>query len=124
MNSWSAALDMHGIVTREEYEDADDLGLVTVPLKLKFGMNLCTKLWFRVKDRPSSSHLGSRTTSGDADDSGESSPPTSMITSSVAPLPAGADMALSGTANSSDGAIIVLAWAKSSWADGLRDEAA
>ena len=62
-------------------------------------------------------------TSGDADDSSESSPPTSMTTLSVAPLPAGADMALSGTA-SSDGAMIVLAWAKTSWADGLRDEAA
>jgi len=33
---------------------------------------------------------------GDADDSGESSPPTSMSTMSLAPLSAGADMALSG----------------------------
>jgi hypothetical protein len=50
---------------------------------------------------------------------------------SVAPLPAGADTALSGAASSdravvvrceatcSDGAIIVLAWAKTSWADGM-----
>ena len=45
-------------------------------------------------------------TSGDADENGESSPPTSMTTSSVAPLPAGADMALSGAA-SSDGAEVV-----------------
>ena len=55
---------------------------------------------------------------------------------SVAPLSAGVDMALSGAASSdgaevarceatcSDGAMIVLAWAKKSWADGLRDEAA
>jgi hypothetical protein len=36
-------------VTREEdEEDDDDLSLVTVPLKLKFGMNLCTRLWFKV----------------------------------------------------------------------------
>jgi len=59
------------------------------------------------------------------------SPPTSMSTMSVALLPAGADMALSGAASSdgaevvrseatgSDGAMIVLAWAKTSWADGL-----
>ena len=47
MFAWSAALDRHGIVTREEDENDDDLGLVTVPLKLKFGMNLCTKLWFK-----------------------------------------------------------------------------
>ena len=75
-------------------------------------------------------------TSGDADDSGELSPPTSMATMSVAPLSAGVDMALSGVACSdsaevarseatcSDGAMIVLSWAKTSWADGLRDEAA
>jgi hypothetical protein len=31
-------------VTREEDEGDDDLGLVTVPLKLKFGMNLCIRL--------------------------------------------------------------------------------
>ena len=60
-------------MTREEDEDDDDLGLVTVPLKLKLGMNLCTKLLFKAWDRPRSSHRGSRTTSGDADDSGESS---------------------------------------------------
>ena len=59
-----------------------------------------------------------------------------MATSPVAPLPAGADMALSGAASSdgaevvrceatgSDGAMIVLALDKTSWADGLRDEAA
>jgi hypothetical protein len=41
-------LDRHGIVTREEDEDDDDRGLVTVPLKLKFGMNLCARLWFKV----------------------------------------------------------------------------
>ena len=35
-------------MTREEDKDDDDLGPVTVPLKLKVGMNLCTKLWFRV----------------------------------------------------------------------------
>jgi len=35
-------------VTREEDENDDDLGLVTVPLKLKFGMNLSTRLWFKV----------------------------------------------------------------------------
>ena len=75
-------------------------------------------------------------TSGDADDSGESSPPTSISTMSVSPLSAGVDMALSGAASSdgaevarceatcSDGAMVVLAWAKTSWADGLRDEAA
>ena len=34
--------------------------------------------------------------SGDADDSGESSPSTSMATLLVASLPAGADMVLSG----------------------------
>jgi hypothetical protein len=74
--------------------------------------------------------------SGDADDSGESSTPTSVSTMSVAPLLAGAGMAHSGAASSdgpvvvrceaicSDGAIIVLAWAKTSWAGGLRDEAA
>ena len=39
-------------------------------------------------------------TSGDADDSGESSPPTSMSTMSVAPLSAGVDKALSGAASS------------------------
>jgi hypothetical protein len=55
---------------------------------------------------------------------------------SVASLPAGVNMAHSGAASSdggevvrcaatgSDGAMIVLAWAKTSWADGLRDEAA
>ena len=85
-------------MTREEDEDDDDLGLVTVPLKLKLGMNLCTKLLFKAWDRPRSSHRGSRMTSGDADDSGESSPPTSMATMSVAPLSAGVDMALSGAA--------------------------
>ncbi len=81
-------------------------------------------------------HRGRRTTSGDADDSGESSPPTSVSTMSVAPLPVGAGMALSGAASSdgavvvrcdatcSDGAMIVLAWAKTSSSDGLRDEAA
>ena len=73
-------------MTREEGEDDDDLGLVTVPLKLKLGMNLCTKLLFTAWDRPRSSHRGSRMTYGDADDSGESSPPTSMSTMSVAPL--------------------------------------
>jgi hypothetical protein len=93
-------------VTREEDEDDDDLGLVTVPLKLKFGMNLSNGLWFKVFDRPRSSHRGSRTTSGDADDSVESSPPTSMSTMSAAPSPAGVDMALSGAA-SSDGAVVV-----------------
>ncbi len=72
-------------------------------------------------------------TSGDADDSGESPPSTSMATMS---LPAGADMALSRATSSdgaevvrceatgSDGVMIVLAWVKTSWADGLRDEAA
>jgi hypothetical protein len=35
-------------VTREEVEDDDDRGLVTVPLKLKFGMNLCIRLLFKV----------------------------------------------------------------------------
>ena len=40
MLTGSAALDRHGIVTREEDGDDDDLGLVTVPLKQKFGMNL------------------------------------------------------------------------------------
>ena len=89
-------------MTREEDED-DDLGLVTVPLKLKLGMNLCIKLLFKARDRPRSSHRGSRTTSGDADDSRESSPPTSMATMSVAPLSAGVDMALSGAASSDMG---------------------
>jgi hypothetical protein len=51
-------------VTREEDEDDDDLGLVTVPLKLKLGMNLCSRLWLKLKDRPRSSHRESRTTSG------------------------------------------------------------
>ncbi len=36
------------LVTREEDEDDDDLGLVTVPLKLKFGMNLCIRLMSKV----------------------------------------------------------------------------
>ena len=27
--------------------DDDDLGLVTVPLKLKLGTSLCTRLWFK-----------------------------------------------------------------------------
>ena len=103
-------------MTREEDEDDDDLGLVTVPLKLKLGMNLCTKLLFTAWDRPRSSHRGSRMTSGDADDSGESSPLTSMSTMSVAPLPAGVDMARC-EATCSDGAMIVLAWAKTSWAE-------
>jgi hypothetical protein len=65
--------------------------------------------------------------SGDAGDSSESSPSTSMATLSVAPLPAGADVVRSGAissdgarsgATSSDGALdvrsgamIVLAWA-------------
>jgi hypothetical protein len=35
-------------VTRQEDEEDADLGLVTVPLKLKFGMNLCIRLLFRV----------------------------------------------------------------------------
>ena len=59
-----------------------------------------------------------------------------MATMSVASLPAGADMALSGAASSdkaevvrceatgSDGAMIVLALAKTSWVDELRDKAA
>ena len=41
-------VDRHGSMTREEDEEEDDLGLVTVPLKLKFGMNLCIRLWFKV----------------------------------------------------------------------------
>jgi len=88
----------------------DDLGLVTDPLKLKIRMN--------------------------ADDSGESSPSTSMATLSVAPSSAGADMVRSGAtysdgaegvrcgATCSDGAIVLLAWTKTSWADGLPVEAA
>ena len=40
-------------MTREEDEDDDDLGLVIVPLKLKFGMNvlidkLCAKLTYDI----------------------------------------------------------------------------
>ena len=65
-------------------------------------------------------------TSGDADDSGESSPSTSMATMSVAPLSVGSDVARSRAASSdgaevvrcgatcSDGAMVVLAWAKTS----------
>ena len=58
-------------------------------------------------------------TSGDADDSGESSPSTSMATMSVASLPAGEDMARSGEvmrcgATGSDGAEVVRSGATSS----------
>jgi len=85
----------------------------------------------------------------DAGDSGKSSPSTLMATSSVTPLPAGADIVRSGVTSSdgaeavrsgatssdgafavrcgatcSGGAMVVLAWAKTSWADGLRVEAA
>ena len=45
---WSAVLDRHGITTRGEDEEDDDLGLVTDPLKLKLGMNLCIRLQFKV----------------------------------------------------------------------------
>ena len=86
-------------MTREE---DDDLGLVPVPLRPKLGMNLCNRLQFKLWD-PRSSHSGRRTTSGYADDSGESSPSTSIATMSVASLPAGEDVALSGAAYS-DGA--------------------
>ena len=44
----SAALDRHKITTREEDEEYDDLGLVTAPLKLKLGMNLCIRLQFKL----------------------------------------------------------------------------
>jgi len=40
-------LDRHGITTREEEdEEDDDLGLVTNPLKLELGMNLCIRFQF------------------------------------------------------------------------------
>jgi len=67
--------------------------------------------------------------SRDVDDSGESSPSTSMATLSIAPSSAGADMVRSGATSSdgaevvrcgatcSDGAMVVLTWAKTSWAD-------
>jgi len=58
-------------MTREEDEEDDDLGLVPVPFRPKLGMKLCNRLQFKLFDRPRSSHSGSRTTSGDADDSGE-----------------------------------------------------
>jgi len=35
-------------MTREEDEENDDLGLVTVPLKMKLKTNLCNRLWFKV----------------------------------------------------------------------------
>ena len=61
-------------------------------------------------------------TSGDADDSGESSPSTSMATMSVAPLSVARSRAASSDgaevvrcgATCSDGAMVVLAWAKTS----------
>ena len=39
-------------MTREEDEEDDDLGLVTVPLKPKLGMNLCNRLQFKVIGPP------------------------------------------------------------------------
>ena len=44
----SAALDRHGIITREEDKEDDDLGLVTVPLKLKIGTNLFIRLQLKL----------------------------------------------------------------------------
>ena len=79
-------------MTREEDKENDDLGLVPGPFRPKLGMNLYYRLLFKLYNS------GSRTTSGDADDSSESSPSTSMATMSVAPLSAGVDMALSGAA--------------------------
>ena len=93
-------------MTREEDEEEDDLGLVPNPFRPKLGMNLCNRLQFKLWDRPRSSHSGSWTTSGDADDNGESSPSTSMATMSVASLPVGEDMAHSGAAYS-DGVEVV-----------------
>ena len=37
---------VHKAVVRAEDEEEDGLSLVTVPLKLKLGMNLCIRLWF------------------------------------------------------------------------------
>ena len=47
-SSWSAALDRHGTMTREEDAEDDDLGLVPVPLRPKLGMNLCKRLQFKL----------------------------------------------------------------------------
>ena len=103
----------------------------------------------RLYDFPRSSLRGrcTWTISGDAGDSDDSSPLASLATSSVASLPAGADVVRCGTTSScgasvvrcgatcsvgtlmvrygatrSDGATVVLSWAKTSWADGLRVE--
>ena len=46
--SWSAALDRHGSMTREEDEEDDDLGLVHGPFRPKLGMNLCYRLQFKL----------------------------------------------------------------------------
>jgi hypothetical protein len=112
------------------WEEDEDLGLVPVPFRT------CAT------GRSSSCRTALDRPIGDADDSGESSPSTSMATMS---LPAGEDMAHSGEvvsvevvrcgatssngalavrceATYSGGAMVVLTWAKTSWADGLRVE--
>ena len=43
------ALDRYGITTRAEDEEEDCLGLVSVPLKLKLGINLCIRMRFGKK---------------------------------------------------------------------------